>query len=81
MTKLYLTSLSEQDKEAFIAGWESAGGYVGDMDSPSPWCAPWTSCDAIDVEGETLEEMGADYWRQCKPEIEAQLAEEAALVE
>lgn len=81
MKKLYLTTLSEQDKEAFIAGWESAGGYMDDADSPSPWCAPWTSCDAIDVEGETLEEMGADYWRQCKPEIEAQLAEEAALVE
>lgn len=81
MTKLYLTSLSEQDKEAFIAGWKSAGGYMDDADSPSPWCAPWTSCDAIDVEGVTLEEMGADYWRQCKPEIEAQLAEEAALVE
>lgn len=81
MTKLYLTTLSNQDKEAFIAGWESAGGYMDDADSPSPWCAPWTSCDAIDVEGETLEEMGADYWRQCKPEIEAQLAEEAALVE
>lgn len=81
MTKLYLTTLSNQDKEAFIAGWESAGGYMDDADSPSPWCAPWTSCDAIDVEGETLEEMGADYWRQCKPEIEALLAEEAALVD
>lgn len=81
MTKLYLTSLSEQDKEAFIAGWKSAGGYMDDADSPCPWCAPWASCDSIDVEGETLEEMGADYWRQCKPEIEAQLAEEKALVE
>lgn len=81
MTKLYLTTLSNQDKEAFIAGWESAGGYVGDMDSPTPWCCPWFYADSIDVEGETLEEMGADYWRQCKPEIEAQLAEEAALVE
>lgn len=81
MTKLYLTTLSDQDKEAFIAGWESAGGYVGDMDSPCPWCAPWTSCYSIDVEGETLEEMGADWWRQNKAEIEALIAEEAALVE
>ena len=81
MTKLYLTTLSNQDKEAFIAGWESAGGYVGDMDSPTPWCCPWFYADSIDVEGETLEEMGADYWRQNKAEIEAQLAEEAALVE
>lgn len=81
MTKLYLTSLSEQDKEAFIAGWKSAGGYMDDADSPCPWCAPWTSCDSIDVEGETLEEMGADWWRQNKAEIEALIAEEAALVE
>lgn len=81
MTTLQLTTLGSEQHDAFIRGWQNAGGYMDDADSPSPWCAPWTSCDAIDVEGETLEEMGADYWRQCKPEIEAQLAEEAALVE
>lgn len=81
MTTLNLKSLTAEQRDAFIRGWQNAGGYMDDADSPSPWCAPWTSCDAIDVEGETLEEMGADYWRQCKPEIEAQLAEEAALVE
>lgn len=81
MTTLQLTTLTSEQRDAFIRGWQNAGGYMDDADSPSPWCAPWTSCDAIDVEGETLEEMGADYWRQCKPEIEAQLAEEAALVE
>lgn len=76
MTKLYLTTLSEQDKEAFIAGWESAGGYVGDMDSPNPWCCPWLYATAIDVEGETLEEMGADYWEQCREEINSLHPEE-----
>lgn len=81
MTTLNLKSLTSEQRDAFIRGWQNAGGYMDDADSPSPWCAPWTSCDAIDVEGETLEEMGAGYWRQCKPEIEAQLAEEAALVE
>lgn len=81
MTTLQLTTLTYEQRDAFIRGWQNAGGYMDDADSPSPWCAPWTSCDAIDVEGATLEEMGADYWRQCKPEIEAQLAEEAALVE
>lgn len=81
MTTLQLTTLTSEQRDAFIRGWQNAGGYMDDADSPSPWCAPWTSCDSIDVEGETLEEMGADYWRQCKPEIEAQLAEEAALVE
>lgn len=81
MTTLQLTTLTSEQRDAFIRSWQNAGGYMDDADSPSPWCAPWTSCDAIDVEGETLEEMSADFWRQCKPEIEAQLAEEAALVE
>lgn len=81
MTNLQLTTLTSEQRDAFIRGWQNAGGYMDDADSPSPWCAPWTSCDAIDVEGETLEEMGADYWRQNKAEIEALIAEEAALVE
>ena len=81
MTTLNLKSLTSEQRDAFIHGWQDAGGYMDDADSPSPWCAPWTTCDSIDVEGETLEEMGADYWRQNKAEIEALIAEEAALVE
>lgn len=81
MKTLQLTTFISEQRDAFIRGWQNAGGYMDDADSPSPWCAPWTYCDSIEVEGTTLEEMGADYWRQCKPEIEAQLAEEAALVE
>lgn len=76
MTKLYLTTLSDQDKEAFIAGWESVGGYIGDIDSPTPWCCPWLYATAIDVEGETIEEMGADYWEQCREEINSLHPEE-----
>lgn len=81
MTTLNLATLTSEQRDAFIRGRQNAGGYMDDADSPAPWCAPWTSCDSIEVEGANLEEMGADYWRQCKPEIEAQLAEEAALVE
>lgn len=81
MKPLQLTTFTSEQRNAFIRGWQNAGGYMDDADSPAPWCAPWTSCDSIEVEGTTLEEMGADYWRQCKPKIEAQLAEEAALVE
>lgn len=81
MTTLQLNTLTSEQRDAFIRGWQNAGGYMDDADSPCPWCAPWTSCDSIDVEGETLEEMGADWWRQNKAEIEAQLAEEKALVE
>lgn len=81
MTTLQLNTLTSEQRDAFIRGWQNAGGYMDDADSPCPWCAPWTSCDSIDVEGETLEEMGADWWRQNKAEIEALIAEEAALVE
>lgn len=81
MTTLNLATLTEEQRDAFIRGWQNAGGYMDDADSPCPWCAPWTSCDSIDVEGETLEEMGADWWRQNKAEIEALIAEEAAPVE
>lgn len=81
MTTLQLTTLTSDQRDAFIRGWQNVGGYMDDADSPCPWCAPWTSCDSIDVEGETLEEMGAAWWRQNKAEIEALIAEEAALVE
>lgn len=81
MTTLNLATLTEEQQDAFIEGWKNAGGLTDDLETPNPWCAPWTSCDSIEVEGSTLEEMGADYWRQCKPEIEAQLATEAALAE
>lgn len=37
-----LDELSEERKEAFIEGWKAEGGYIGDIDSPAPWCAPWT---------------------------------------
>ena len=67
---------TDEQKEAFIEGWENAGGYVGDTDSPYPWCCPWELNDEIEVEGETLEEMGADWWRQNKAEIEALIDEE-----
>lgn len=76
MTTLNLKSLTTEQRDAFIRGWQNAGGYMDDADSPSPWCAPWTSCDAIDVEGETLEEMGADYWEQCREEINSLHPEE-----
>lgn len=76
MTTLQLNTLTSEQRDAFIRGWQNAGGYMDDADSPCPWCAPWTSCDSIDVEGETLEEMGADYWEQCREEINSLHPEE-----
>lgn len=74
-TTLILKSLTEEQQKAFIEGWENAGGVMGDQ-TPTPWCCPWFYADAIDVEGETLEEMGADYWEQCREEINSLHPEE-----
>lgn len=73
-----LKTLTEEQQKAFIEGWENAGGYMDDADSPNPWCAPWTSFDYMEVESDNFEEMGADWWRQNKAEIEALIAEEKA---
>lgn len=79
-TILILKSLTDEQQAAFIEGWENAGGFMGDLETPNPWCCPWDWTDEIEVEveGETLEEMGADWWRQNKAEIEALIAEEKA---
>lgn len=70
-TKIDLAALTEEQKDAFIEGWKSAGGYMDDSDSPAPWCAPWITNDSIEVAGDTPEAWGADWWNQCKDEIEA----------
>lgn len=81
MTTLNLKSLTEEQRDDFVEGWENAGGFMGDLETPNPWCCPWDWTDEIEVEGETLEEMGADWWRQNKAEIEALIAEDEAHAE
>lgn len=80
---LNLKSLTEEQQDAFIEGWKNAGGYTGDLETPNPypWCCPWDYTDSIEVEGETPEEWGADYWKQCKDEIEALIVEDKARAE
>ena len=70
--------LSEEEQEQFIKGWESVGGYSGDLDeSPAPWCCPWYHGNTvITVKGSTPKEWGVDWWSQCNHEIEEELANE-----
>lgn len=70
------TALSEEDRGRFIAGWTEAGGNCDDAESDTPWFAPWEWQPEIIVRGTTPEEWGADFYRQCKPEIDAILAED-----
>lgn len=69
--------LTEEQQQAFIEGWEAAGGYTNDLDeSPAPWCCPWYHGNPIiEVEGEDPHAWGAQWWSQCKDEIEQILKE------
>lgn len=70
------TALSEEDRDRFIAGWTEAGGDTDDAEAESPWFAPWVWQPEIIVRGTTPEEWGADFFRQCKSEIDAIRAED-----
>lgn len=70
------TKFSEEEKDRFIDGWTEAGGNCDDAESDTPWFAPWEWQPEIIARGTTPEEWGADFYRQCKPEIDAILAED-----
>lgn len=70
------TKLTDEQKDRFVEGWTNAGGECEDFESPDPWFAPWFWAPEIIVHGVTPEEWGADWFRQCKPEIDALLAED-----
>lgn len=71
-------TLTEEQQQAFIEGWEAAGGYTDDLEeSPAPWCCPWHHGNTkIEVTGDDPREWGAQWWDQCKDEIEELLKDE-----
>lgn len=70
---------TDVQREAFIRGWEAAGGYMHDLDSSAPWCCPWThGSTKINATGNTPEEWGASWWAQCREEVERLTEAEAA---
>lgn len=70
------TRFTDEQKDRFVAGWTEAGGYTDDAEAESPWFAPWVWQPEIIVRGTTPEEWGADWFAQCKPEIDALLADD-----
>ena len=67
---------TDEQRARFVKGWEQAGGPTDDAESDTPWCAPWEWQSVIVVRGMSFEAWGADWYRQCKPEIDAILAED-----
>lgn len=70
------TRFTDEQKDRFIEGWEQAGGNTDDAESENPWFAPWHWQSTITVHGVKPEAWGADWYRQCKPEIDALLADD-----
>lgn len=65
------TCFTDEQKARFVEGWEQAGGPTDDAESDTPWCSPWHWQSVIVVRGLSFEAWGADWYRQCKPEIDA----------
>lgn len=69
--KIDTANFTDEQRQEFVEGWENAGGYTDDMDSPAPWACPWHHGNAvIEVEGDDIALWGAQWWAQCKDEIE-----------
>lgn len=85
MTTISTLSFSDDDRAAFIRGWEAAGGYIGDIDTPRPWCMPWTYATeqrfAGAIDGYSMEELGARFWAWQRDAVEAALADELEVTE
>lgn len=79
-TTIDTTKFTEEERNLFLEGWKHAGGYVGDLEAgvECPWCMPWY-CGNVEIEvtGTDIKDWGAQWWEQCKDEVEALLKEEA----
>ena len=74
MIRVDLSTLTEEQKDEFVDGWKSVGGYVGDMDSPSPWCCPWYWCENFATfDGSTPYEWGIEWWKEWEGQIKSEL--------
>lgn len=70
------SKFTDEQKARFVEGWEQAGGPTDDAESDTPWCSPWHWQSVIVVRGLSFEAWGADWYRQCRDEIEAIRAED-----
>lgn len=73
-----LYNLTDEQKDLFVEGWDEAGGYMGDGESPSPWCCPWFggSVDSIESESDDPRVWGAEYWELVQDEVFALIEED-----
>ena len=70
-------SLSESQRLDFLDGWQAAGGFMGDLDSPKSkgpaWCAPWNRGESIRVTGRDPRRWGAQHWNAVRNDVELEV--------
>lgn len=60
-------TLTQDQREHFIAGWLSAGGLDFDFDSKAPRACPWEHENpVVSVTGQTPYEWGKSWWEQSR---------------
>lgn len=74
-----ISALTDEEQDAFIAGYERAGGYMDDVESPYPCCCPWLFLKEIRVVGESPEEWGAEWWEDIREDVEERLREAVSI--
>ena len=73
-TNVDTAAFTEEDRAAFIYGWELAGGYTDDYTTARPWGRPWTHENTtIEVWGTEPEHWGKAWWAVCKDQVIAAL--------
>lgn len=78
MQTINTKNMTDEQRELFVAGWENAGGYMGDAEGCTPWCAPWYYENeiTIDTDSDNPEDWGAAYWGKMQDEVEANIEDE-----
>lgn len=63
------SNFTVEDQKLFLQGWKEAGGFMGDMHTESPFCAPWSRDEIVELDGEDPVKWGRDYWEEKKEEL------------
>lgn len=67
---------TDEQRAAFIEGYESAGGFMGDLESDTPYCCPWDwERPDLALNARTPTEAGAAFWELIRGRVEEELEE------
>lgn len=73
MAQIHYYDLTEEQQEAFIRGWERAGGFTSDGERPWPFASLWEAGRDAVVQScnDNPEDWGAQFWEVIRHEFGA----------